>query len=413
MNFLSRLFGAPEQRSTTLASPSPDLLALFGAVATSAGIVVNADTAMRSPTALAAIRAISETAGMLPIAVRTKTGDGWRKVSDHPAAKVLNGFCNPWTSSEQLRTQLTIDAILHRNGGLAQVVRVNGEIRELHRIWPSAVTIETTATGEPLYKLSLAAGGTQTLRYSDVIHVTVPGWSIDRPICLIDLAKEAIALDLLMIGQQSKTFANGGLPRIILSPESDTITVDAIKNALAFLHKQAVANTGEPIVLPATFKEAFRTIGFGEMQFLELRRLVIEDIARALRVPATIIGDLTKGTYSNTEQMGRQFLQLCLLPWLEMWESALTRCLVVPEDRATVELEFITEDLLRGDFATRMAGYRSAGGGAHLTVNEIRALDGYPPHPDGNGLMKQAGQTDAPGKPADAVKTLEATEEPA
>lgn len=399
MNWFTRLFGAPEQRSGTLASPSTDLLAMFGAVATSAGIVVNADTAMRSPTALAAIRAISETAGMLPIAVRTKQGEGWAKATDHAAAKVLNGFSNPWTSSEQLRTQVTIDAFLNRNGGFAQVVRVNGEVRELHRIRPGAVTVEATPTGEPLYKVALAAGGTQTLRYHEVIHVTVPGWSIDRPICLIDLAKEAIALDLLMIGHQSKTFANGGLPRIILSPESETIGPEAIKNALAFLEKQFAANDGKPIVLPASFKEAFTTIGLGQMQFLELRRLVIEDIARALRVPATIIGDLTKGTFNNTEQGGRQFLQLCLLPWLEVWESALTRCLIPAEDRDTVELEFVTEDLLRGDFATRMAGYRSAGGGAHLTVNEIRALDGYPAHPDGNGLMKQAGQTDAPAKP--------------
>lgn len=158
MNWFSRLFGTPEQRSGTLANPSTDLLAMFGAVATSAGIVVNADTALRSPTALAAIRAISETAGMLPIAVRTKSGEGWAKATDQTAAKVLNGFANPWTSSEQLRTQVTIDAILNRNGGFAQVVRVNGEVRELHRIRPGAVTVEATPPGNRSTRLRWPLG---------------------------------------------------------------------------------------------------------------------------------------------------------------------------------------------------------------------------------------------------------------
>src|SRR5690606_40354779 len=84
-----------------------------------------------------------------------------------------------------------------------------------------------------------------------------------------------------------------------------------------------------------------------DAQFLELRRFVIEEIARAFRVPPTLLGDLQRATWRNSEEMGRQFLQLCLLPWLEVWQGALTRTLLRPEEREEYFLEFVVDDLLR------------------------------------------------------------------
>lgn len=395
MSLLDRLFRRTEKRALTF----EDLAPIFGIIPTAAGIAVTAETALRSPTVLAAVKVISETSGMLPIAVRRRKGANWEKVTDHPASRVLNQFANPWTSSEQLRTQLTADALLHRNGAFAQVVRVRGEPRELHRLDPRSVTVKIDeTTGEPNYEVARAAGDKLMLRWQDVIHLQAPGSTVERSMCPTVLAREAIALDLVLANHEAKTFANGGLPRIVLSPEG-SITPEALKNAIEFMTRQATGdNIGKPIVTPASMREAFQSFGLQSMQFLELRRLAIEEIARAYNVPQTVIGDLSRGTFSNTEQQARAFLQK-LLPWLEAWESALTRALIPAQERETVELEFIVEDLLRGDTAARSAAYRQAAGGAWLTRNEVRELEGRPPLPEGETLLTQAGQTDADPKP--------------
>lgn len=404
-HLLKRLFRPAEQRSGTLSSPSAELLNIFAALSSGPDgkIVVSPVTALQSPTVAAAVKAISETAGMLPIAVRRRVGDGWEKVTDHPASAVLNGFANPWTPSETLRTQLTVDALLNVAGGFAYVVRVNGAPRELQRVSPSVVTVEfDQSTGEPRYLVSLAGGGQETVHWRNMIHVQAPGSTPERSMCPAHLARGAIAIDLLLTAHQREVFEEGGgLPRMFVSPENADITPTALTNALTFVAAQIRKNPGQPVILPAAFKEAVKSFALGDQQFLELRRLSIEDIAREFRTPLSIVGDLTRGTYSNTEQGGRQFLQLCLLPWLEVWEGALTRCLIDEQERKDVELEFIVEDLQRADLAARATAYRNSTGGAWMTPNETRALEGYAPVAGGEGLIKQAGQTDAGNVPKD------------
>lgn len=391
MSFLDRLLGRPQPSAAY--SPE-DWAALFAQTPTASGINVNATSALRSPTVLAATRAISETVGMMAVAVRKRDGDGWKKTEDHPAAPLVNHFASDWTSATELRTQLQMDAMLH-GAGFAQVLRTGGKPKAIHRFKPGTVTVELDeVTGQPWYVVQRVNADPARLSYRDVLHVQTPGSTCDRPMALVTLAKEAIGLDIVMARHQARTFASGGLPRIILSPEGD-ITPDALKNALKFFGEQAKRNDGEPIILPSAFRQAFKSFGLADMSFLELRRLVIEDIARAMRVPAQLIGDLTKSSYNNVESQSRNFLMYSLLPWLESWESAYTRALIDPKDRKDTEIEFVTRDLLRGDFATQTKAYREAGGGAYLTRNEIRELEGRTPHPDGDGLLNQAGQTDA------------------
>ncbi|SIQ98901.1 phage portal protein, HK97 family [Rhizobium sp. RU35A] len=390
---------APETRALTWEDFPIGLLA----PPTSSVVNISPQVALQSPTTLAAVRAISETVGMLPIAIRRDTGEGWQRDRSHPASRVLNQFANPWTAATDLRTALTLDALLHGHG-FARVIRVNGEVRELQRLLPSAVAVEYADiySDEPTYVVSTANGQIR-LSWQDVLHIATPGSARDRKMALIHLAREAIALDIVMAQHQAKTFKSGGLPRVILSPASDDAGgkqgPEIIKKSLKFLREQLSDNSSDPIILPSAFKESITSFGLADMQFLELRRLVIEDIARALRVPATVVGDLSKGTFNNTEQMGRQFLQLCLLPWLEVWEGAITRALIRPEERDTVEAEFIVRDLLRGDFQGQATAYRQATGGSYMTANEARDLEGMPPHPDGDKLIMQAGQTGAGSSP--------------
>lgn len=68
-------------------------------------------------------------------------------------------------------------------------------------------------------------------------------------------------------------------------------------------------------------------------QFLENRKFQILEIARAFNIPAPMIGDLERATWSNSEQKGREFLSYTLEPWLRALEGALARALLTDEER--------------------------------------------------------------------------------
>ncbi|MGV8832965.1 MAG: phage portal protein [Devosia sp.] len=403
MSFIDRILG---RNAEPVAAFSPaDWEALITSIPTAAGISVTPANALRSPTCLAAIRAVSEAVGMMAVAVRTREGDGWTKLDDHPAALLTNHWANGWDAATTLRTQMQVDAMLHGEA-FAQVIRTRNKPVALNRLIPGSVGVKLNdVSGEPTYQVTTGAGETVTLAYRDVLHVATPGASLDRPMALINLARESIACEIAMLAHQGQTFRNGGLPRIVLSPRSNIapgqveISPDALKNSLKFFRAQLAKNDGAPILLPQDFAEAFKSFGMRDMQFNELRQRVSQDIAAAMRVPGPAINDLSQSTYNNVENASRDLIQKSILPWTEVWEAAYTRALIDPKERVNIEIEFVTRDLLRGDFKSQADAYRLAGGGAYMSANEIRSLEGLPPHSDGNGLLRQAGQTDKPSDP--------------
>jgi len=94
-------------------------------------------------------------------------------------------------------------------------------------------------------------------------------------------------------------------------------------------------------------------------------------------VPPHMIQDLTRSTYSNIEVQGTEFVQHCLLPHLKRWEAAISRDLIVDDERYFAEHS--VSGLLRGDHASRSAYYVSALQNGWMTINEVRQLENLNP----------------------------------
>ncbi|HEX2524827.1 MAG TPA: phage portal protein [Geminicoccus sp.] len=378
-----------------LASSSPEMLALFGATPTAAGVSVSAESALRSPTTLAAVRAIAESVGSLPFHLYRRSADGSReRDNSHPAATLLAGDWCPWAGGVETKTGLQLDALLH-GAACGQVIRTGSTPREIHRLDPRDVTRDTSGP-EPRFKFSVN-GVERTLDWRDVLYLPTPGSIGNRVVCLTHLAREAIALDLLMAEHQARLFSNGARPSGILKTGNKPLGPEVIKRLReSFNAAQAGgANSGRTLVLEDGMTFEPQQFSSTDSQFLELRRLVTQEIARAFKVPGTLIGDLDRATWRNVEELMRQFVQTCLMPWTEIWQSALERVLLTPEERREYFIECTFDDLLRGDLAGRFTAYRQATGGSWLTPNEVRALDNRPPIDGGDELIRQAGQADA------------------
>jgi HK97 family phage portal protein len=97
--------------------------------------------------------------------------------------------------------------------------------------------------------------------------------------------------------------------------------------------------------------------------------------------------DHDRATWSNTEQMGREFLVYCLEPWLKALEGALRRALFTPEERAGLVIRFDRDDLTRADLSTRATVINSLIASRVINPNEGRDWLGLSPRAGGEEFM--------------------------
>jgi HK97 family phage portal protein len=387
MPFLDRLAGIfaptvtkadPPADPVTLTDPLASFL--FGALPTLSNVSVTPKSAMTVPAVASAVELIAEAVGTLPVKLFVRNAEGKEADSAHPAFRLAHDEANDWTSAAELRTQLTRDALLYDVGGFALANRVGERVIEFIRLDPTAVTVKTDeATGEPFY---VVREGKRNVRhhYRDILHIRA--FDDAAP---ITRARNAIGLAMSLEQHAAKLFANSARPSGILKTgQKNATALDNIKASwnAAF----GSGNSGGTAVMPDDTEYQALTMSSVDAQFAEMRRFQTEEIARAFRVPPTMLFDLERGTWSNTEEMGRQFLTYTLRPWLDAWEWAYARVLLTAEERAERYFEFVTDDLLTVSFAQRAASYGQYRSMGAMTANEVRAGLNLPPLPGGDVL---------------------------
>jgi HK97 family phage portal protein len=372
------------------------LTAPFGITAN--GVAVNAESAMRVPAVNCAVRTIAETVATLPAKVFKSDGEGKEPDEEHDAYVLVHDDANDWMSAGKVREVITIDAIMWGDG-FGYVNKVGGKPKEIIHIPRSNITVEWTDLGEPKYKI-----GEEPKRADEIIHLQAPSIDGKRGLGLIRSGREAISLAILLERTAANLMRNNSRPGGILSFKG-MLKPDALKRAGdAWRKAHGGANAGG--VAPLDNDGKYQPIAFTsvESQHNEQRIFAIGEIARLTRVPITMLQELSKGTLANTEQQNLQFLQLCLLPWLRAWTDAYRRCLIAKEDRKTHSVDFIVDDLLRGDSAARAEAYQKYRSSGVMTANDVRRRENLPALPDGNTLSSPFTTAGAPAPANDNNK---------
>ena len=367
----------PEAKS--LSAPDADLYEIFGVIPST--VAVSTTVALSVPAVSSAIRVISEAAASLDVKIMRVADDGTETEDrSHPAGRLLRGDANDWLSGYELIRGVVAQALMHDNGGLAWVNRVNGEPREIIHYIPGMIGVEyaSEGTNEPTYKLN-----GQTIPSRDVIHVR--GAFSRAP---LTLAKEAIGIAHVLETHAVRLFRNGARPGGVIEIPGNIGDegLKKLRSAWRAAHEGA-DNAGKTATLFGGAKFNPLTMTSTDAQFLELRKFQILEIARAFRVPPSMLFELDRATWSNSEQMGREFLTYTLEPWLRSLEGAFRRALFTPEERATHRIWFERDDLTRADLAARATAYSSLISSRVLNPNEARAWEGLPPYADGEAFI--------------------------
>ncbi|WP_242221183.1 phage portal protein [Shinella zoogloeoides] len=372
-----------------------DLPAGLMAPSSSAGIAVNASTALRSPTVLGCVRILSEIVGSLPVHVYKRGPDGARDRDQNHDAQAILVQPNPWTAGSDQRITMMVDCLLHGEA-FGRVLRARGVPKEVHRLDPSAVTVKIDdRTLEPSYQVAQKVGAPIVLKWRDVIHVQTPGSLLDKPLKLIDLARDAIGLDIAMQRYEGRAFSAGGRPSGLLKVPPKTPPERRKEIHAAWEEAHGGGNVGRTAIIDDSMDWKAISMTMVEADFLQLRKHAAAEINRAFKVPEVLNGVTDRAVWRNVEELSAIFLETALVPWLDTWQAAYSRCLLTPAERATHFLEFKVDALARANLAARYAAYRQACGGSWMTPDEIRKLDNLPPIEGGDKLVLQAGQTPA------------------
>lgn len=385
MSFLARLnpfrahqrkpASVPAQKSFTSASSWHELVT--GAALPSHGVAVSRGDALKIPAVANAIQIISEAAASLDVFVKRIEGKVEIDLPDHSVLPLLRDEANEWTSGFELIRQIVIDALSNDQGGMAWVNRVNGEVREIIRYRPGVLNFDIDVeTGERRYRRN-----SEPIPAHDVVHLLPP---LGR--APLSLAMDALGIAAALDRHAGSLFSNGARPGGILRvPVQGADAVKAARTVWNETHGGTQSGKTAVLINGADWVPVTMTSTDG--QFLENRRFQIEEIARAFNIPAPMIGDLSRATWSNSEQKGREFLSYTLEPWLRGLEGALRRALLSDAERPGHVIRFDRDDLTRADLATRATVINSLIASHTINPNEGRDWLGLPPREGGDAFL--------------------------
>ena len=220
---------------------------------------------------------------------------------------------------------------------------------------------------------------------------------------------KAISLAIAMGDFAGGFFAGGGVPPLALQgplPEGR----DAFQRAQSQIMKavELARREGRPFFgLPPGHE--LKPIGTDpdKGQMTDARLFQIQEIARIWQIPPAFVGDLSKGTFSNTEQQDLQLVKHLVLHWCTSLELELTLKLHGWRNPAK-RVKHNVDGLQRGAFKDRIEALARAIMTGQMMPDEARALEGRGAAEGGDRLYIQ--QATVPLE--DAGKVLAPTTNP-
>ena len=345
-------------------------------------IVERSNDAWSKPVKIAsALRAgvkIAEDVGRVDMRVVriSETDDGpSRKLVTNDVSAVLTRRPNGWQTPMEFVESVMMKA-LFEGVGRAFILRDGmGKAKELLPLLDGQVTASRTVDGAVLYSGHVNGFGyVENASRDDFIEVGNPFWTDIQRLDPCAELKEIFGLARRFQDRQSDDANIRSLRGFITFAEAvGDETASAVAEALK-LHLPGV-----PILDSGADFKALQASAT-EMQLLESRRHMIEEVARAFGIHPLMLGhDAAGQSLTRVADVADYHLNVTIAPWLKRWKQAIEYSLLKP----TESVEFDTDSLFRMSPLTR-AEYlsRALGAGGNkpwLTEDEAREEDGRNP----------------------------------
>ena len=366
--------------------------ALSGGLPAWSGEPVSTETSLGLSTVWACNKVISETQGFLPVNMLRQVGAKKQLAEDHPTYSALKYAPNCEMTTQNFTELLTSHAVLQGNG-YAKIIRRSGTgtAIEFHPIQPQMVHPDREKTGQKRLVYVVKEDRQPDKFYTverdkpqDILHLRGLGWDGLQGYSVITMARQSIGTAIAQERNVANFYAKGGrIPYLLKHPNKFRDDADAERFRASW--EKSYSDPHKPPILEGGL--GYEQIGLSakDAQLIESRAFTIPEICRWFSVYPTLVGDLSKATFSNIEALAEQHLRFTQMTWLTRWEQELWRCVLTPEEKG--QGFFFKHDLkalLRADFQARMHGYATMLQCGKNSINEIRGFEDEDPIEGGN-----------------------------
>lgn len=299
--------------------------------------------------------------------------DPYGKLLNHPNRRHSSFFFQSWLSS-------TFDLY-----GEAIVLKVRpGPGRPPTELWPvhpSRVDVQRDEAGNLWYVILGAAGPfgqfepVVAIPEYDVVHIRSynPDNMIRGLSRLESLRTDLEGTDAMKAAQQA-FWSKGARPGALLSAPGK-LSEEALKRLKAdwaAMHAGA-ANWGKTAVLEEGVTPTILPMDMEELAYIDSRKLTREESCMRYDVPPPVVHILDHATFSNITEQMRSMYRDTMAPRFGLFEGEFDTQLR-PDFDPLGELTavYYMDDLLRGDFETRVQTYQVAIQSGQITPGEAR-----------------------------------------
>jgi HK97 family phage portal protein len=350
----------------------------FVDVQSQSGTVINTDTALQLNAVFSAVSLISDTIATLPIDAYIRSQGARYALRPRPVWVTKPDVD---TTKEAFYGSAIVSLLLEGNVFIRVFRNRRGEIVDMKVLNPLDVEIKRNGQGRVIFNVK---GSERALTSDEIVFipdVVKPG-SL-RGISRVEALKENFGLASALEKYAARFFGSGTQTSGVLEVPGNLTAEQAKSMQEAFdsrhrgwarAHKTAIITGG------AQYKPT--NVPNDQAQFLDSRRMAVEDVARAFNIPPHLLGLPGTNTYASVEQNNIAFVTHTLRPIAQKLEGALTALLAQETGKEAAFIKFSLDGLLRADVNSRTEAYARGLQSGYYKINDIRRFEDLEPIED-------------------------------
>lgn len=347
-------------------------------IGTQSATIVDSKTALQINAVYSAVSLISDTISSLPVDAYVRR-DGAR----YPFRPAPEWVYKPDvdTTKEAFWGAVIVSMLIDGNAYVRVFSNPQGEIVNMMVLNPLEVEPIHNGLGQLMFRhesMDRLLSSEEVVFIPDVVR---PGHV--KGVARVEALKENLGLSLALQNYAARFFGAGTHTSGVIEFPGNLTGEQAKAMQEAFdsrhrgwqkAHKTAIISGGAKYV-PTT-------VDNDKAQFIEARKFAVEEIARAFRVPPSMLAVEGSYTYSSVEQQNLAFVTHCLRPIIQKLESAFSPLMSRTQGGENAFIKFNIDGLLRADIENRMNAYSTGLQSGFLTVNDVRRLEDLRPIDD-------------------------------
>ncbi|AWW32166.1 phage portal protein [Echinicola strongylocentroti] len=349
----------------------------------SSGVPVNEKSINQITAWTSGVRLIAETIGSLPLQnIRTSGDRHIKEKSDiwFLMARKPNSFM-----TSNIFWELVAKYCIHRGNHFSVIIRNNDyKVQEVIPIHEDRSVDVIFSNNRKYYRIS---GISEILDQDQVLHFMALGDGI-KGISLIEYIATSAGITLASQKNEATFFKNGSqLQGVLEHPKQlKKESANRLRKDWHQIYHNPEGSDNRVAILEEGMTYKTISIDPAAAKLLDTLKKGNIDVSRILRLPPYMLMEMDGATYSNIEHQGLEFVKYTLTTWLSRFEREMWDKLYTEKEKRSDELKwkFNVEGLLRGDFKTRMEGYRVAINAGLKSQNECRALEDMDPFEGGD-----------------------------